>query len=534
MRRAARCAEWAAHPNGTSLRGAVSRVVGIHAAAGGMMADPAEQIGGGIRRTRRPCERSRAKREPIPPAARRAAVAGFVGTFIEYYDYAIFAVLTVYLAPLFFPASNPAMSLLAGLAVYGVGFVARPLGGIVFGRIGDRQGRRAALMLTIGLMGGCTVLMGLLPTYRTIGVFAPVLLVLLRLTQGLSAGSEMLGSITYVIESAPASRRALLASLTSFGAALGGVAGGAMALVVGVLVPHDDMISYGWRIPFLVAAPLSLVAFLLRKRVEDTPAFFELAKTEQIAKSPLREAVVHHWPQMLVASALAIAANGPASVSNFFVTYLVGSRHLPFATVMLAFTISTLIGALTLPLAGSLSDRFGCRRMLAYVFAAFIVLCVPILLLLASARGPILLGVGMTAYLVLVEFLAVPTWNYVALLFPSRARFTGSTFGANVGALLTGSTGGLVAGWLVFVTGSLLGPVIWIGGWSLFGLSVLAASAKMTSDVSAAPEDPSGSGEGHAPHGAAQTTSSRGLDERRAAPADASPTADISAAEALR
>lgn len=437
---------------------------------------------------KRPSRRGRIRgKEPIPPAARRAAVAGFVGTFIEYYDYSIFALLAVYVAPLFFPADNPAISQLAGLAVYGVGFVARPLGGIVFGRIGDRRGRRIALMMTVGLVGGCSAAIGMLPTYAVVGVIAPILLILLRLGQGLSAGSEMLGSITYVIESAPPSRRALLASLTPLGGGLGSGTGALACLLVGLVFSKDDMASFGWRIPFIAAVPLTLIAFLLRKRIEDSPEFIKLAQSKQIAKSPLREALTRHWRSMLVACGLSAAGYGATGVSAFFVSYLVSTRGLPFSSVMGAFAAALLLGPLVIPAAGALTDRFGQRRLLGLVFVAFILMSVPILFVLGWADSILLLGIAMTAFMGLVGFINAPLWSYIATLFPAPVRFTASTFGANVGAVTTGSTGGLAAGALFFATGSPLAPAIWIVGCCLLGLGVLAASKGLAQSSSMVP-----------------------------------------------
>jgi len=419
--------------------------------------------------------RTRTEKEPIPSTARRAATAAFAGSFIEFYDYSIFHVLLVYFSPLFFPGTSRS-SLLAGLAVYGVGFIGRPLGGILFGRIGDLRGRRAALMMTIGLMGLCTALIGLLPSHAAIGLAAPALLVILRFGQGLSAGSEIMGSVTLVIETAPRSRRGFLASMTPLGMASGALFGSGVAAAASALLSPEEMSSYGWRIAFLLVIPLTLTAFLLRRRVEDSPEFAELARSHHTVKAPLREAVVPNWRQLLLASAVAITVNGPASAGTFYIPYLVGTRGLPFAEVAMVNSSACAVTLLAPPLAGLMTDRLGNRSMLALVFAAFSVLAFPILWLIGTTENLMVLGLILSLHLALSQFIAVPAWSYIATLFPANVRYTGSTLAANVGAVLVGSSGGFAAAALVFTTGSSLGATIWISGWSVAGLVVLALS----------------------------------------------------------
>lgn len=413
-------------------------------------------------------------REPIPPHARRAAIAGFFGTYIEYYDFALYGVLAVYFAPVFFPSDNDAVSLLVGLAVFGAGFVARPIGGILFGRMGDRRGRRTALLATVVLMGGCSTVMGLLPSYDAIGILAPILLVLLRIGQGLSAGAEMLGSVTFALESAPPSRRTFLASLTPYGAGLGGSSGAVLAATLGVFGSAEFMTDHGWRIPFLVAAPLTLVAFYIRRRVEDSPEFARMVRNSEIVKSPLREVVRGYRRQVLTAGAIAIGVNGAAGVAQWFGVYLAGNRELPASMVLGAYATSMVLGALWTPLWGRLADRVGQRELLTAILAGFIVLAGPIFWLLSTAEHALLLIVGMTAYLTLTNAVMAPGFGLIAELFPAPVRYTGANLGQNIGTVLGGGTAPLVCGALLLATGSAVGPVLWIIGVSLIGLVALA------------------------------------------------------------
>ncbi|MEE3849633.1 MFS transporter [Gordonia sp. LSe1-13] len=412
----------------------------------------------------------------IPPSAKRAAVAGFAGTFVEYYDFALYGVLTVYFAPLFFPADNDAVSLLVGLAVFGAGFVARPLGGILFGRIGDRRGRRTALMATVILMGACSACIGLLPTYETLGIVAPLMLALLRVGQGLSAGAEMLGSVTFAIESSPPERRGLLSSLTPWGAGLGGSSGAVLAAMLTVLVSSDVMTEYGWRIPFLIAAPLTLVALFIRRRVEDSPEFLAMVENREIVASPLRETLTRHWRPMLIAGGVAIGVNGAAGVAQWFAVYLAGNRDLAVGMVMITYATSMVIGALWHPLSGWISDRYGQLRWLAVLLVSFLVASGPIFWLLSSTDNALLLLAGMTCYLTLTNLVMAPGFSYIATLFPAPVRYTGSTFGQNIGTVLGGGLAPLVCGSLLMATGSVVGPVIWIVGVSIVGLIAIVVA----------------------------------------------------------
>lgn len=421
----------------------------------------------------------RRSREPIPPQARRAATAGFVGTFIEYFDFALYGVLTVYFAPQFFPSEDPAISLLAGLAVFGAGFIARPIGGILFGYIGDRRGRRTALLLTVLLMGACSALVGVLPTFAAIGVLAPVLLVLLRLGQGLSAGSEMLGSVTYVIESAPPSRRVFLASLTPLGAVLGGAAGGILVAVLASTLSAEAMASYGWRIPFLVALPLAVLAYLLRRRIEDSPQFTALKADRKITTSPLRAALSNHWRRILIAGALAIGVNGAAGLAPWFTTFLAGNRGLPVAMVTGVTGAATILAAVLVPVSGRLSDRVGARRMIVTILVAFAVTAVPIMALLSTTTSPLLIAVGVGAFAVLINLLIPPAFSFIAELFPVDVRYTAANLGQNIGGVFGSGLAPVAGGALLLATGSGVAVAAWVVGVCVIGLVGMAAARRL-------------------------------------------------------
>ena len=418
-----------------------------------------------------PGRRARRAKEPVPPAARRAAVAGGVGTFIEYYDYMLFSVLTVYIAPLFFPASDPSVSVLAGLAVYGAGFVAKPVGALVFGRLGDRRGRRSTLLLTVVLMGVTTSLIAVLPTYAAIGVAAPVLLVVLRVLQGASSGAELQGAVTYVLESAPKSRRAGLASMVNLGVGLGGASGALTAAIIGLTVSPQTMLAWGWRVPFLVAIPLTVLAFVVRRRLEDTPEFEELVERRQIARSPIKDTFVAHRRILLVAILVGLGYSMFGGLVGWLVPYLTGIRRLDPAPIFLAYALGMAVGNLVVPLTGALTDRFGHRRMIVGLLAVSLVLMVPVLAILGSAVSPVLLGVAMTVLIGLSAAGGPPVYTYIAELFPVSARFTGANIGNQIAAAVGGGTAPLVASALVLTLASPFAPLLLLALATVIGAS---------------------------------------------------------------
>jgi MHS family proline/betaine transporter-like MFS transporter len=414
---------------------------------------------------------ARRTKEPLPPTARRAAIAGGVGTFIEYYDYLLFSVLTVYIAPLFFPGGDPSMAILAGLAVYGAGFVAKPIGAVVLGRMGDRRGRRTTLLFTVVLMGVSTSLVALLPTYASIGVAAPVLLVALRVLQGASSGAELQGAVTYVLESAPPSRRAGLASMVNLGTGLGGASGALTAAIIGMTVSPATMIAWGWRIPFLVAIPLTVLAFVVRKRLEDSPDFAELVERNEVAKSPVRDTFVTHRRILTIVMMVALAYSMFGGLLGWLVPYLTGLRRLDPAPVFLTYAISQALGNAVVPLTGTLTDRFGHQRMIVGAFTASILLMVPVLAILGSATSPVLLGVAITVFIALIAGTGVTVYTYIAELFPVSARFTGSSIGTQLASAVGGGTAPLIASALVLGLGSAFAPLLVLGAAAVLGIT---------------------------------------------------------------
>ncbi|BBG02736.1 MULTISPECIES: MFS transporter [Pseudonocardia] len=405
--------------------------------------------------------------------ARRASIAAAVGTAVEYYDFAVFGVLAVVLAPLFFPAGDPAVALLATLAVYGAAFLARPLGGLLFGRIGDRHGRRTVLLVTVALMGVATLATGLLPTYATIGIAAPVLLTVLRIVQGLSAGGEIGGAASLATESAPRARRGLFGSATSIGAAAGIAGASAVAGLVALVLTPEDMAAWGWRLPFLVAAPLLLISVALRWRVEDSPVFTEMRDGGERAAAPVSEVLREHRAAVLRVAAAAFAqttTGGLASV--YLVVHLTSVLGYPLAQAVWLSVGIALVPLTVIAWTGALSDRFGRRRIGALGYGGFAVLAIPCFALMGLGSLPVAVLAALVLNIPYGVVLGVAFTQY-AELFPTRVRYTGVSLGFNVGGVVGSGLFALVATFLVEVTGSPLGPAFYLVTAAAVGLLVL-------------------------------------------------------------
>lgn len=398
-----------------------------------------------------------------PPAPRRmqprrAAIAAAAGTAVEYYEFGVYGYLAVIIGPLFFPSDNPTASLLATLAVFGSAFVMRPLGGIVLGRLGDRIGRKPVLITTVVGMGTATAVVGLLPTAGSIGLLAPLALLLVRLAQGFFAGGEVTGSATYLSEAAPRGRRGFFGAFTPVGVALGG---GAAALVAGLtttLLDDEQLRDFGWRIPFLMALPLIAITLAARSKLEDSHAFIDETTKDAPAKSPLREVLTEHTAAVFKVIVLSIGSNTGYWVGLIFMNiYLTTYLGYPKSNTFWIMGGISLFVATLMPIFGGLSDRFGRKRIITIGFLGYAILVLPTMILMD--RGSFALAVGAMVVLALpmpiVQSVTYPTY---AEQFPTRVRYTGLSFAFNIGTIVGGGLTPYLATWLISKTDNLLAP----------------------------------------------------------------------------
>ncbi len=404
-----------------------------------------------------------------PATLRKVTLAASVGSAIEYFELVIYGAMAPYLAHVFFPAENPTAALLSTFVVFAIAFFARPLGGLIWGPMGDRLGRKKTLVAIIVLMSLSTAAIGLLPGFDTIGIFAPILLVLLRLFQGISAGGEMPGAATLVGEYAPNSRRGLQTSFLHWGVTAGQTTALIVAALLAVAISPTQMQEWGWRVPFLLAIPLGAIALYIRAKVDESPVFAKLSQMESRDDRPLRTLLTtaRGW-KMIGRAALFLL---PASVPPYMlVTFMpaflrnnIGFGSWESLMTVLAGVIVTMI---VVPLAGGLSDRVGRRKMLVLLCVGELVIAFPTFLLLTSQNATLaVLGV---LFMGVMNGAAIGSQSAPILeSFPTSIRYSGYalTLGLTT-ALLAGPTP-YVATWMVSATGSNMAPV-----WLIIGCAI--------------------------------------------------------------
>jgi metabolite-proton symporter len=370
---------------------------------------------------------------------RRVMMASAVGSALEWYDFFIYGTAAALVfSELFFPKVDPTTGLLLSFATFGVGFFARPFGGVVFGHLGDRIGRKPVLVITLMLVGVGTFLIGLLPTYESAGIWAPILLVVLRLVQGFGAGAEYGGAVILAVEHAPAGKRGLFGSFAAIGVNIGLLlATGVFALVT--QLPQEDFLSWGWRVPFLLSIILIVVGFYIRSRVSETPVFTEIAAKSKAARSPVKEAFARHPREFLVVFGARLAENGlgylyPVFTLSYMTKQLGLQKSMVLNGIMLAYAISLF----TVPMFSALSDRIGRRPVYggAALFSALF--AYPFFLMVGTGSQPIIWLALILAISVGVSGMFGPQAAYFAEMFGAKLRYSGFATAREIGSLLAG------------------------------------------------------------------------------------------------
>jgi len=404
----------------------------------------------------------------------RAITAGTIGNVLEWYDFGVYGYLVPTISALFFPSGDPTVSLLLTFAVFGVGFVMRPIGSIVFGIYGDRYGRRKALSAVIFVMALSTFAIGLLPTYAQVGIAAPILLVVVRLFQGLSTGGEFGGSSAYIVEYAPQHRRGFFGSFQLVGVASGFLLGSLTAALLNAALSADDRLSWGWRLPFLFGISVGLVGAFMRWRLDDTPIFTEAEEQGAVAKSPLAEALLRHPRETLLAFASTLHNTVAYYIALIYMTtYMTKVGKLPQGTALWIATGSLAVMIMLLPGLGRLSDRVGRRPLMLFSCAAFIVLGYPFFLM-ASSGNLALTIVGQLLMMACYAPYAATCASFLTEIIPTRVRYTSMSVGYNTAVAIFGGFAPFIATWLVSATGSVYSPAAYlIGAAVITGIVVL-------------------------------------------------------------
>jgi MFS transporter, MHS family, proline/betaine transporter len=383
--------------------------------------------------------------EVTPAKTRQAVAAAVIGNVLEWYDFGVYAFVAIYISRNFFPQGNEVTALLSTFLAYGLGFLARPLGAIVIGHVGDARGRKTALLITILLMAIGTVLIGLLPTFETIGYLAPLLLVVARLLQGFSAGGEWGSSTAFIVEWAPAGERGYYGSFQQTSVVAGLLMGSGVAAVLNTVMTPDDMASWGWRIPFLLGALIGPVGMYMRRTIDETPAYRRLAATPEAAQDSTS-------PWLLAGRAFGFTIVWTVCfyiLLNYMPTYTQKYLHLSASAALWSNTIGLFVLLAGIPVMGRLSDRVGRKPLLLACCVAYIVLPYPIFSFLVGGAPYVALVAVQMLFAVLISMFSGPGPAAIAEIFPTRTRSLWMTSGYALSVSIFGGFAPFIAVWLI-------------------------------------------------------------------------------------
>ena len=399
---------------------------------------------------------------PDSRAVRRAVRGAAIGNTVEWYDFAIYSTLATYIAARFFPSGDDTAALLNTFAVFAAAFFMRPLGGFFFGPLADRIGRQRVLALVVLLMSASTFIIGLVPSYDSIGMLAPLLLLFLRCLQGFSAGGEYGSGACFLAEYASDKHRGFVVSFLVWSVVVGFLLGSLTVVGLETLLPEGAMESYGWRIPFLIAGVLGVIGLYIRLRLSDTPEFETLRDSGEIASSPLREALTTSWRPILQVAGLVVIHNvGFYVVFTYLPTYFTKTLEFTKTDAFVSITVASVVALILIPPLGALSDRIGRKPLLFSGAVGFAVFAYPLFLLLNS--GSLTGAIAAHAALSALESVFVSASLAAgAELFATRVRSSGYSIGYNVSVALFGGTAPYLATWLVSRTGNEVSPAFYV------------------------------------------------------------------------
>jgi MFS family permease len=407
--------------------------------------------------------------------SRKATASGWIGSALEYYDFFIYATAAALVFPqIFFPKGNPRIAIVASLATYGVGYVARPIGAFFLGHWGDTRGRKNVLLVCMFIMGFATLAVGLLPTYDQVGMLAPILLVILRLAQGFAVAGEMSGASSMIMEHAPQGQRGFYASFTLQGVQAGQIFAAAIFLPLAHYLPERAFMTWGWRIPFLLSIFVLVAGYLIRRKVAETPVFRQVSERGEVAKAPIIEAFRCCWRDMLRLMCMSLMAVIPVVTSIFGAVYAVQPAYGNGFTKSVYLWIPVLgniAAVLIIPFIGRLSDRIGRRPPIIAGALGSGLLSYGYLYAISIHNVPLTIGISLLMWGIVYQFYNAVFPSFYPEMFPTRARVSAMAISQNTGAFVVAMLPALFT--LVAPPGTLNVPLL-IGSIA-FGITIIAA-----------------------------------------------------------
>ncbi|MDN7242929.1 MFS transporter [Planococcus sp. N028] len=376
----------------------------------------------------------------------RVLIASLVGSSIEWFDYFLYGtVAALVFNQLFFVNEDPTVGLLLAYASFALAFFIRPFGGVVFSHIGDRIGRKKTLVLTLSLMGIATFGMGLLPTYQAIGVWAPILLITLRLIQGLGIGGEWGGALLLAVEYAPEDKKGLFGSIPQMGVTIGMLMG-TIALWIMTLLPDDSFMTWGWRVPFILSAFLVIFGLWIRKGIDETPAFKKVQESGEIPKLPIVDTLKYHWREVLIAIGAKVVETAPFYIfSTFIVSYATTNLGFDRTEALTAVMVATVVTTILIPIMGNLSDKVGRKKLYVTGTIAMALFAFPYFWMIQQGSVALLVLATVIGLGIIWAPITAVLGTMFSEIFEAKVRYTGISLGYQIGAAVAGGTAPLVA-----------------------------------------------------------------------------------------
>ncbi|WP_307745280.1 MFS transporter [uncultured Pantoea sp.] len=399
----------------------------------------------------------------------RLAAASSIGTALEWYDFTVYNIMAALVFNhIFFPSFDPLVGTILAFSTYAVGYISRPLGGFVFGHLGDVAGRKAVLIITLVIMGVTTALMGLLPGYAVWGIWSPVLLVALRFVQGIALGGEWAGAVLLSMEHGDANKRGRNASFAQVGPSCGTLIGTGFITLVTVMMSADQFQAWGWRIPFLLSLVLVIFGLWLRRSVEETPTFVAMQEQEKTTHTPLKEVFVNYPKQLFIAGGSRIGSDVLyALVVVFTLTYVTTVLQLPRPLALMATMLGAIVNAITVPMFGALSDRWGRRPV--YITGALLAIVWSFLFfVLLDSAHPVLIVLAVIGGLLIHAMMYGPQAAFVTEQFPGHVRYAGSSLAYT----LAGIVGGGFAPLIITTLFKEMGSTLWVSLYVSLALAI--------------------------------------------------------------
>ncbi len=401
---------------------------------------------------------------------RRVLVSGMIGNALEWYDYALYAQFAPIIAKHFFPESD--LAEVMTMAVFAAGFFVRPLGAVVFGNIGDRFGRRIALVIGILTMAIPTAAIGCLPSYNSIGISATIILIIIRLVQGFSLGGEFSGCIAYIVEHSPAANRGVAGSAAFVSMCLGMLLGTLTAVAMSYTIDPETLVNWAWRIPFIAGLFIGLVGLYIRMNLSESPLYKAAKATNSLSTAPVSETVKHYWPQLLMAIAIYITVTAPFYTSTVYIESFMNKLGYTKMESSVVSSIILITMMIVLPISARISDKIGRRPVMLAGAIAIIVLAYPMIAVLGDMDF-ISAIVSQIVFAAAVAFYMGPVPTVLVEIFPTKVRFTGVALSYNISAAIFGGTAPMVAMLLTRWTGDKFAIGYYLVALAIFTFTVL-------------------------------------------------------------